>query len=188
MTVQRLVLLALVILAAAPAAADEAAWRALAEPGTAALMRHATAPGFGDPGNFRLGDCATQRNLDEDGRAEARALGAAIRARGIAVDRVLTSRWCRARDTARELGVAPVEDFPALDSFFADRSAEPRRSAAVLALLSERAGREKLVLVTHQVNIGALTGAGVASGEIVVVAPTPSGLEVRGRIRPDAPR
>jgi phosphohistidine phosphatase SixA len=178
-------LVLLVLLASAPAGADEAAWRALAEPGTAALMRHATAPGIGDPDHFRLDDCATQRNLDETGRAEARAIGATIVARGIRVDRILTSRWCRARDTARELGVAPVEEFPALDSFFSDRSVAAERGAAVRRLLAERAASEKLILVTHQVNISALTGAGAGSGEILVVAVTPSGIELRGRIAPD---
>lgn len=180
----RLSAMLLMVVLAGPAMADEAAWNALAEPGTAALMRHATAPGIGDPSGFRLGDCATQRNIDASGRAEAEAFGAALRKHGIRVDRVLTSRWCRARDTARALDAAPVEDVPALDSFFADRSSEPEQTAAVRALLAEAAPAEKLILVTHQVNITALTGRGAASGEAIVVEPTPGGLIVRGRIRP----
>ncbi len=177
-------LLALALLWTMPGAADEAAWLALAQPGTAALMRHAAAPGIGDPAGFRLDDCATQRNLDSIGRADAQAVGAAFRARGIQIDRVLTSRWCRCRETARLLALAPVEDFPPLDSLFGQREAAPERSAAVRALLAERAGTDKLVLVTHQVNIQALTGSGLASGEIIVVATTPGGLEVRGRMTP----
>lgn len=179
-------LLLLLLLPATPAAADEAAWQALAQPGTAALMRHATAPGIGDPEGFRLDDCTTQRNLDAAGRAEARAMGAAFRARGIRVDRVLTSRWCRCRDTARLLDVASVEDFSALDSLFGARAAAAERGAAVQELLAARAATEKLVLVTHQANIRALTGSGLQSAEIIVVAPTPDGLEVRGRISPHA--
>ena len=70
-------LLTLILFAAAPAHADEAAaWAALREGGHIILMRHATAPGVGDPPNFRLGDCSTQRLLSEAGRAEAKAIGA----------------------------------------------------------------------------------------------------------------
>ena len=69
-------LLTLILFAAVPAYADEAAaWAALREGGHIILMRHATAPGVGDPPNFRLGDCATQRLLSEAGRRQAKAIG-----------------------------------------------------------------------------------------------------------------
>ncbi|GGD05895.1 histidine phosphatase family protein [Aureimonas glaciei] len=168
-----------------PAAADEAGWAALRAPGTHALMRHAIAPGTGDPDGFRIGDCATQRNLDEAGRAQAARIGAAMRERGIPVAVVLSSQWCRARDTADQLGLGPVEDEPALNSFFDDRGSADTASRQVterLATLDDR----KAVLVTHQVNITALTGIFPASGEIIVVAPEADGrLAVRGRIRTD---
>lgn len=154
---------------AAAAPASEAGWEALKRPGAVALIRHAYAPGGGDPDGFTLGDCATQRNLDERGRAQARAIGEAFRANGIAVDRVLSSQWCRCSETAELLGLGPVQPFPALNSFFDDRSTKDEQTRSVRAFLAARAPEERTVLVTHQVNISALAGAGVSSGEIVVV-------------------
>lgn len=162
-----------IALAALPAFASSDAWEALRQPGAVALMRHALAPGFGDPSGFALGDCSTQRDLNERGRAQARAVGDAFRDAGIAVDRILTSRWCRARHTAEELGLAPVEEFAALDSFFADRSTAGEQTAAVRQRLA--GADERLLLVTHQVNISALTGRGTRSGEVVVVRIAPDG-------------
>ncbi|PJK28378.1 histidine phosphatase family protein [Minwuia thermotolerans] len=167
-------LLALALFAVAGAAggqlrADEAAWAALAKPGAIAIMRHTIAPGYGDPADFEIGDCATQRNLDAEGRDQARAIGAAVRDRGIEFARVLTSQWCRCRDTARLLGLGEPEDFPALNSFFRDRSTRSARTAEVRDLLHAHDGGERLMLVTHQVNISALTGRGVASGELLVL-------------------
>ncbi len=151
------------------ARADEPAWAAFAEPGTVGLMRHALAPGTGDPARFRLGDCSTQRNLDDRGRAQSRAIGAEIRARGITIDRVLTSQWCRCRETADLLGIGPVEDFPPLNSFFRDRSTRDAQTEAVLAHLRALDPDTKPLLVTHQVNVTALTGRGVSSGELFVI-------------------
>jgi len=158
---------------AAPAGEDaEAAWDALGRPGAVAIMRHALAPGTGDPAGFRIDDCSTQRTLDARGRAQARKIGAEMRARGVRFDRVLTSRWCRCRETARLMDVGPVEAFPVLDSFFADRRANgPRQTAALRDFLDDRPAGERILLVTHQVNITALTGRGVTSGEVVVLDP-----------------
>lgn len=182
----RLAALALAVTAAlGPARASDADWQALGQPGTHIVMRHAIAPGLGDPPGFRLDDCSTQRNLDVAGRAQARRAGAAIRAAGVRVDLVLTSRWCRARETADLLGFTPVEPEPALDSFFADRSTGPRQTAALLARLAALRGKTA-VLVTHQVNITALTGIVPASGEMLVIRPKPDGdgVDVLGRITP----
>jgi len=157
------------------ARADPSAWAALKRPGTVAIMRHARAPGTGDPADFKLGDCTTQRNLSAAGRAQARAIGAAFRANAIAVDRVLTSQWCRCRDTARLLDLAPVEDLPALNSFFEDRSSRAEQTEATRRVLAGLAPGTKAVLVTHQVNITALTGEFVSSGEVLVLEPGPDG-------------
>lgn len=155
-------------------------WDALKQPGAVALMRHALAPGFGDPASFQLRDCATQRNLDDSGRAQARAMGQALRDRGIAFDRVISSQWCRTLETAELLDLGPVEEAPSLNSFFENRGAGAAQTRATLDLLRDTAGR--LMLVTHQVNITALTGGGVASGEIFVVRRTDSGPQVIGSI------
>jgi phosphohistidine phosphatase SixA len=90
------------------AAAQEDQWRALAAPGHVALMRHAlTTPGVGDPPGFRLGDCTTQRNLSQEGRAAAVRLGEAYRSRAVRVARILSSEWCRCLDTARLMDLVP---------------------------------------------------------------------------------
>ncbi len=161
-------LLAALVSASPPAAADTRFAR-LSEPGTVAVMRHASAPGFGDPASFALDDCATQRNLDARGRAQARETGAAIRAAGATVDRVLTSQWCRCRDTARLLKLGPVEDLPALNSFFRDRSRAEAQTGELRKFLLGLRPDETVVLVTHYVNIQALTGRGVASGEVLLL-------------------
>ncbi|GHD42412.1 hypothetical protein GCM10017083_07420 [Thalassobaculum fulvum] len=165
----RLLILLSALLTATPATASPEAWAALRQPGTVAVMRHALAPGFGDPAGFTLGDCATQRDLDARGRAQARAVGDAFRAAGIEVDRILTSRWCRCRHTAEETALAPVEEFAALDSFFADRSTADAQTEAVRRRLAGADPAEKLLLVTHQVNIAALTGRSTRSGEVLVI-------------------
>ena len=177
--------LALVLaLTAAPATAgDDPAWKALEQPGAIAIMRHAIAPGTGDPADFRLGDCSTQRNLDERGRAQARAIGKAIRDRGIVFDRVLSSQWCRCRETAELLELETVEEFPALNSFFADRSTRDAQTRETHALLASLTDEKRVMLVTHQVNITALTGRGVASGEVFVIDVMPDGrVQVLGEI------
>jgi phosphohistidine phosphatase SixA len=169
------------------AATSEEGWDALAGAEAAiALFRHATAPGVGDPPGLRIGDCGTQRILDERGRAEARRIGEAFRRRGIGVGRVLSSRWCRALETA-SLAFSPqqVQEEPAFDSFFSDAQAEPARTARALSILRQWKGPGALVVVTHQVNIRALTNISTTSAEGLVVRFDGSGgppLRVLGRL------
>ena len=176
----------LAVLLALPAAADEAPLlEALRDGRAVALMRHATAPGTGDPADFALGDCATQRNLSADGRAQARATGAWLRAAGLNAAEVYSSQWCRCLETARLLELGPVSELPALNSFFGERSREPAQTAALAAFLRARQSQAPLILVTHQVNISAFTDAFMRSGELVVVAlPLAAQPEVLGRIAP----
>ena len=145
--------------------------------GYVVMLRHALAPGTGDPAGFRLGDCSTQRNLSAEGRRQAIAIGAQWRRERMPVDRVLTSRWCRARDTARLLAVGKVTAYPALDSSFTVADAiAARRAAQVRALIaSHRSEPGVLVLVGHQVNITDVTGVVPASGQAVVVKARPDG-------------
>lgn len=155
---------------ARPAQADDALWRLLAGGGHVALVRHAHAPGTGDPAGFALGDCATQRNLDATGRDQARRLGERFRAAGIARARMLSSQWCRCLDTARLMDLGEVVEAPdALNSFFGEPSREPMVRSALLRLLRADPGGLPMVLVTHQVNVTAVTGIVPASGEIVVL-------------------
>ena len=176
----------LLLPAAGTAQAAASLWSALAGGGHVALMRHALAPGTGDPAGFRIGACATQRNLNGEGRAQARRIGEAFRRHGVAVGRVLSSEWCRCRETADLLALGDVEAFPALNSFFRAREREPGQTGAVRALLAALPpDTASLVMVTHQVNITALTGVFPRSGEIVVLKLSgPGGFEVAGTIEP----
>lgn len=168
-----------------PAWTADSVWDALRGGGKIVMLRHAsTEPGLGDPPGFRLDDCATQRNLSEAGRAEARRIGAAFARRAVPVARVLSSRWCRCVETAR-LAFGRVEAWSPLDSFFDDRSREPQQTRAVRALIAEPFTGGNLILVTHQVNITALTGIAPAMGEIIVLSPeSGGGFKILGRLGP----
>jgi len=163
-----------------------AATTRLDQPGTVVALRHALAPGVGDPPGFLLGDCATQRNLDGRGRDQARAIGAQLRAAGLEGAAVYSSRWCRCLETAELLALGPVTPLPALDSFFRDRSNRASRTEAIRTFLAEAgANGPPLILVTHQVNISALVGRGTRSGEGVVLDRRPNGaLSERGSLPP----
>jgi len=169
--------------ASAGADAEAELWAAMQRGGHVVLMRHAEAPGTDDPPGFRLGDCATQRNLSEAGREQARAIGARFRKHGIRNLPVYSSEWCRCLDTARLLDLGEVTPYPGLNSFFRDPGQEARQTAEVRELIRRLRGGPSAVLVTHQVNITALTGVYPRSGEIVVLRPDGDGLAVIGRIR-----
>jgi phosphohistidine phosphatase SixA len=184
---RRAFLLAAFALLAQPAHADEsAAWAALRQGGHVAFIRHeATQPGLGDPPGYRLEDCSSQRNLSIEGREAAKRLGERLRAEGVAVDKVYTSPWCRCRDTAT-LAFGKADDWDALSSFFDDPSQEPKRTERVknrIGTYSTRKPKGIVVMVTHHVNIQALTHQAVGPGEIVVARPDGCcGLKVVGRI------
>ncbi|WP_439144145.1 histidine phosphatase family protein [Planktotalea sp.] len=155
-------------------------WDALREPGAFALMRHALAPGTSDPANFRLNACETQRNLDTRGQQQARKIGEAFRDHGIEFDEVWTSQWCRTRETAQLLDVGRVVDRPALNSFFKDFSTREAQTSEVIDFL--KVTQNKVLIVSHQVNIRAFTGQSTRSGEALVVRLTGDNLEVIGSI------
>ena len=168
----------------APAPTSEGDWSALQTGGSVALIRHALAPGTGDPPGFVLDDCASQRNLSEAGREQAARIGAAFRANGVAVDRVLSSGWCRCVDTAM-LAFDAVEVWSPLHSFFRDAVTERAQTDETRARVTTWTGPGTLVMVTHQVNITALTGIFPASGEVIVLTPAPdqpAGFVVTSRI------
>lgn len=178
--------LAFVTVTAAGAAAGASALDpvvALRRGGYVILLRHATTvPGTGDPPGFDLTDCATQRNLSEAGRAEAAAWGRFLAEHRVPVGYLASSAWCRARETAELTGLGAVAHLPALDSFFADRGEAEPRTQALAAFVRAWVGPGNALLVTHQVNITALTGVTPRSGEAVIVDPFT--LEVLGRLPP----
>jgi phosphohistidine phosphatase SixA len=163
---------------------DAAAWDQL-QPGSILLIRHANAPGISDPDGFKLNDCASQRNLDDNGRAQARRIGEQLRRHGVKVTAVLTSQWCRTRDTAELAFPGLVRDDANFNSFYEASALEKPQTAAALATLSAWRGPGVLVVVSHQVNITAVTGIYPASGEGVVLRPKPGGVEVLTRLRFD---
>lgn len=173
--------LSTLLLCLCPAFALANDWDALKEPGAVAIMRHALAPGTSDPAGFVVTECDTQRNLDARGRAQARAIGAALKKRGITFDAVYTSQWCRCRDTAVLLDMGPVTEAPALNSFFQDRATAADQTEAARAIIAAATG--PIMMVTHQVNISALTGQFTTSGEILVIREGPSGIDVIGTIQ-----
>ena len=176
-------LAALLVMARPSLAQDADLLTRLRAGGLVLLLRHAqTVPGTGDPPGFRQGDCSTQRNLSEAGRAQAHAIGERLRAERVPVGAVRTSAWCRCRETAELLALGPVEHLEPLDSFFEDRSQRDRHRAGMLAFIASWRGPGNALLVTHQVNITAVTSVFPRSGEIVAVA---AGAEPRvlGRLR-----
>ncbi|MEP7068735.1 MAG: histidine phosphatase family protein [Usitatibacter sp.] len=151
------------------------------------LMRHAsTGPGLGDPPGYRLDDCSTQRNLSDEGRAGAKRIGERLRGAKVPIARVYTSPWCRCRETAM-LAFGKAEDWEPLSSYFdfPDRDAQyTERVKKRIGTYSSRAMGGNVAMVTHNVNIAALTRLSVATAEIVVVRPDGCcGLRTLGRLK-----
>lgn len=140
-----------------------------------ALMRHALAPGNGDPTQFLIGDCSTQRNLSDEGRAQSVRIGSVMKDKGVDAAQVLTSQWCRCADTAAGLGFSAPQTLPLLNSFYQDRSTAQAQTTELTNWIKSRLENAisdpmlPAVLVTHQVNITALTNVFPQSGEIVFV-------------------
>jgi broad specificity phosphatase PhoE len=178
--------LSLIVVPTGAVADERDAWATLAKGGHVALVRHGSAPpGGGDPPGFRIDDCATQRNMDERGRAQAWALGEAFRRRGVPVDKILSSPWCRCLETARLMALGPVESAMAVAS--SERS--PERLVVLKQMVADWRGPGTLVLVTHALTVRALVGIMPEQAEIVVIRPRlgdQAGMSVVGRI--PAPR
>jgi phosphohistidine phosphatase SixA len=147
------------------------------------LMRHALAPGIGDPENFNVNDCSTQRNLNDEGRKDAREIGSWLKRRDVKIFRVESSRWCRAKETAELLNIGKVRPNKNFDSLFRDPdpAKSPQTATIKKRIFNHRNTRGLLVLVGHSVNIQSLTGTSLESGEGVLVRATSQGqLKVLG--------
>jgi len=131
------------------------------------FMRHALAPGFGDPDNFDVTDCATQRNLDDQGRAQAREIGQAFAQADVAIDQIYSSQWCRCQDTARLLEMGAHVPFTGLNSFFQNHALRDATLAMLRQKLQQLPTDRVTLMVTHQVVINAITGRSVPSGGVV---------------------
>ena len=176
-------LLWLLIMPAGSALADQGNLIDQMKSGNAVLMiRHALAPGFGDPDGFKLEDCSTQRNLDDVGRDQARSIGDWLRSRGIENARVYSSQWCRCLETARLMQLGPVTPLPALNSFFQrPQDREPNLAATKTFIQQNSKPGELIVMVTHQVTISGITGRWVDSGHGRLLRPRSNGeIELLG--------
>ncbi|HEX6265612.1 MAG TPA: histidine phosphatase family protein [Burkholderiales bacterium] len=164
----RILLLAL-LLVPGIATASEPLWALLEDGGRVILIRHAvTTPGSGDPPGMRLDDCGTQRNLSEEGRAHARRIGEEFRRRGIPVERVLSSPWCRCLETAR-LAFGKAEVSQPLSNLFG-RYENRESQVQQMREIVKQEFKGNLVLVTHGSTILALTGVSPGTGEMVIVS------------------
>jgi phosphohistidine phosphatase SixA len=167
------------------AGADDAAdaWKALRAGGHVALMRHADAPGgVGDPPDFRVEDCATQRNLSAKGRADAEKIGLRLKGEGIAFEKILSSPWCRCIDTARLMDLGTVETEATFGNVVVLKDQRQALTTGARALITQWTAGGNLLVVTHGANIQALAGVWLASGEIVVVKGGSDRAEPVGRL------
>ena len=163
--------------------AQNDSWAALRRSGSFAVIRHATAPGTDDPPGFRLEDCATQRNLSAEGRAQAAGIGDLFRANGIAAAEVYSSQWCRCLDTASLMKLGEVRPQPLLNSFFRERAREAAQIEALRQWIGQLDLTKPVVFATHQVVVTALSQIFPGSGEIVVMQRMAGGqLSVQGRL------
>jgi phosphohistidine phosphatase SixA len=150
------------------------------------LIRHgATIGGAGDPAGFRLEDCATQRNLTDKGIAESKAMGERIRAQKVPIGKVISSQWCRCRDTVALMELGTPELAPTFNNAFTFRDRVDELTAGARAIVAAWSGPGALVVATHGANILPLTGVTPEEGGVVVVKPEPASpakLRVLGRI------
>ena len=163
--------------------ATEAGWALLREGGHVVLLRHAYAPGSGEPTSFDIENCRTQRTLSDRGRQQARRIGALFDTRAERVERVLSSRYCNCLQTA-EIAFRDhdAEPFAALDPTGDDEAAWEANRAAIIEEVGSFSSQGNMVMVTHQEVIQALTGQAAREGEAVIVRREGDKLHVLGRI------
>lgn len=145
------------------------------------MIRHADAPGVGDPAGYKLDQCATQRNLGDYGRRQSVAIGQWLADRKVQSAKMFSSAWCRCIDTATLMNKGPVKIEAALGSFFDDmrqRDAQNRALQSLIAANLKAYPKQPLIYVTHHVNIEAFTGQAIGVGDIVVARVTPEGRYV----------
>lgn len=159
--------------AAGPAFADSMTLKELAKDsrGKVLLIRHALAPGSGDPSNFNINDCSTQRNLNDEGQEQAKQIGENLRKAGVKIGKVYSSQWCRCVDTAKLMNVGAVQTFEGLNSFYEMTDKEDEWIGKLKRLIdSLDTSGELVVMVTHFVTISAITSEGPSSGGGVVLS------------------
>jgi phosphohistidine phosphatase SixA len=151
------------------------------------LIRHADAPGYGDPAGYVISQCSTQRNLGDYGKKQAKAIGSWLNKQGIDKAQMISSPWCRCSDTARLMDLGPVKIEPSLGSFFDDMSLEKKQTKELEQLIKSELDKQTkvpVILVTHHVNIRAYMGKNVSQGDMVLVKVNKNGEYVSHTIYP----
>ncbi len=151
------------------------------------LMRHALAPGVGDPAGYKLQDCKSQRNLDAKGREQAQKTGQWLKAQGVGSALVFSSAWCRCKETAEKLALGPIVLEASLNSFFDDMRQGPQSNLNLQKFMSSQLktkGDKALILVTHHVNIAEFMGENVGSGDMVLAKVNAAGKLLSYKIYP----
>ena len=151
------------------------------------LMRHADAPGYGDPTGYQLDQCSTQRNLGDFGKKQAVLIGEWLKNQGVTSADLISSPWCRCIDTAKLLNLGPVKISPVLGSFFDDMSLEKQQTKQLEQLIQMKINdnnKAPVILVTHHVNIQAYTGKVVNVGDMVLVKVNKNGQYLSHQIYP----
>ena len=148
---------------------DDKILKSLKEGKKLVFIRHAIAPGNGDPNNFDINDCSTQRNLDENGIEESKKIGLFFKNNKIKIDKVLSSQWCRCKDTAK-YAFKNFETFDALNSFYDEKFAEneTKQIKDLKNYIKNWNSDKNLVLITHFVIISSILNTGSSSGEIII--------------------
>ena len=151
------------------------------------LMRHADAPGYGDPKNYQISQCATQRNLGDFGRKQAKGIGDWLSSQGVDQAKIYSSAWCRCVDTATLLNKGAVKKEASLGSFFDDMSQAKKQTDELTKFIAtERKQYPKMpiIMVTHHVNIQSYVGMVVNSGDMVLVKVDPTGKPLSFKLYP----
>ncbi len=141
----------------------------LQEGGKLIFIRHAIAPGNGDPNNFNLEDCSTQRNLNEKGIKQSEKIGFFFKNNKIKIDKVISSEWCRCKDTA-QIAFGKFETFNALNSFYDEKFSknEFKQIEDLQKYINSWDSKKNLVLVTHFVVISSILNIASSSGEVII--------------------
>jgi phosphohistidine phosphatase SixA len=179
-----ILLLLAVVFPTSTIAAEKELIQQMRDGGAVLMIRHAQAPGIGDPDGFKVDDCSTQRNLDEQGREQARAIGEWLRARGVQNVKLYSSQWCRCLETARLMNLGTVAPMPALNSFFEKpEDRQPNLSALRKFISDNTKPGELIIMVTHQVTISGITDKWTDSGHGKLVRPDQAGgIELLGEL------
>ena len=164
---------------------DDATWALMKKPGHVVLLRHSNSPESPPDADVKFNDCSTQRNLDDAGRAQARRLGDEFRKHGVKAAALVSSQYCRARETAKLLNLGAVRDLPALNQvFLTDISGMRETGEKSRQYMKTIPAKQLTVMVSHVTNIQSIAGANLSSGELAVVHLDASGaVVVDGRVK-----